>query len=298
MTVKRETESILAIADEVIASIEGYPRKDKLQQPSIEGKPVVAPPSSFSKSIQTESKIFSKGVQHSIYLKDVGIQCAQQPTNRDTQTECFTFSSSTQTEPDTTLVSVKRGIKDVTKNFAEKSEYMERLLECLAVRLDRCRTNVHKVATQLADLAASRRILEQGLNDIRVDNSVTRLIQQETEVRNFLWDEEHVSRNEVVMLALSEMRGYYVKHTSPLLENRCECVPNTDDPSLVQKCVSGATTLPTGDCTDVDEYLQYNPVSNLVSEQGEYFKDMEMLLSECLAVLDKENIAHLSSACL
>ncbi|KEG13246.1 hypothetical protein DQ04_01121010 [Trypanosoma grayi] len=293
MDIQKETESVLAIADDVIASIgtNSLVSGTELYQ-SFEGRKVSKScKNGVDKSVQTQTYSLHKSTQHCESKKNVAIQNAPLSFHRSTETESFGFSTATQTEPDILPDIIRVSFQKTSNMVSIANLKMEELWLGLQNRFNRCSSELQRLATFVKSLRRSRDALEVNLRNAHMVMEITSLVQLELEARFVIWAEERDSRNDISFTAYRNMIGFLREIEADFFVARSELVEKLDDIDALQRELSDRkekNVMISANGTDLACDSVSGKLQSENEDDGVSLKEMKKLLTECWVVLGQD----------
>ncbi|KAH9599627.1 hypothetical protein LSM04_009013 [Trypanosoma melophagium] len=307
MDVKERTDTVLAFADDVIASIgidssvtgiQSYSKLDKLNSS-------VACFNVAEKSTQTEIISLSKATQSCISTKNTGIQVASVSVHRSTQINSCQSSASTQTDPDMSVEVVKDLLRNSMNMVFTKLLRLERLCVNLLGRFGNCGPQLRRLSHNVNSLKNSENIAKENLNTAHAALRISSLLMLELENRNALIEEEMNLRYNMVSIAHSAAITFFRESEKAFLSTRSELFDKLDYIDVLQKQLhnqiegNGSMTANTTTAicsTDTTNIIDTNEGCDCLSgknltdfeDDNESLKDMKKLLTECWVLLGQD----------
>ncbi|EKF31053.1 hypothetical protein MOQ_005106 [Trypanosoma cruzi marinkellei] len=293
MEISKTTENVLAIADDVIASIANGCVMNEVKfdqhlnmfiQPSVSTNRV-------NKALQTESYTVARAVQHCNLTNSIAVQNISLTADLGTQTDSSIISSAVQTEPDMSHTFIQEAFKKANKIIISRFVNIEEMWMNLLNRLNRFNLEFKRLSTTLDSVRRSRDFFEGNLKQSRRVLHIYALVQEEIEARRDISEEEQGSRYNIVLMANCAMIGFHRECEKVLLVTRNELIEKLDDIDVLRKQLADShevnticTTTDKSDvCNSVSEKKLTAPVDDLESA-----KEMKRLLTECWVVLGQD----------
>nr|CCC89709.1 conserved hypothetical protein [Trypanosoma congolense IL3000] len=289
MTVRKETESVLAIVDEVISSLGSCTVMNPMPEEDTAIVNLIASRNDkVSHYTQTEIFTSNKSVQQCIPTLCVGVQTARQEVNCGSQTTLSTVCSSTQTDQINTLESVKATVMESVSKYMFGIDGVELSLNNLMSRVVCCSTNLRRVSDFVSELSLSRRSLQMEVRRLKLVSAMTSLAHDEKEARDNLCEDEHILRGGMLLSLFGEINNFHRKNEAILSETRNELFRKEEYIDDLKRRLQEVELPLCRSDTDIDEYAKCCSEGISVVESGRYVKDIEVLLGECLALLRQE----------
>ncbi|ORC89593.1 uncharacterized protein TM35_000111270 [Trypanosoma theileri] len=307
MDVREKTDTVLAFADDVIASIgvassvtgiQSYSQFDKLNS-------IVVCFNGADKSIQTELFSLSKATQSYISTKNTGVQVASVSVHKGTQIDLSQSSASTQTDMDISVEVVGDLLRNGINMFFTKLLRLEGLCINLLGRLGNCGSELCRLSHVVNSLKNSEKLAKEKLNTAHVALMISSLVMLELEHRNSLIEEERDLRYNIVSIAHSAAMAFYKESETAFLFTRSELFDKLDYIEVLQKqlcdhkeengSMTNNTTIAISS-TNTTNIIDTNEGRDCLSgrnftcfEDGnDSMKDMKQLLTECWVLLGQD----------
>ncbi|RNF12642.1 hypothetical protein TraAM80_00185 [Trypanosoma rangeli] len=293
MEIRKTTENVLAIADDVIASLASGCVVDeaKYELPlSIYAQTPVFR-NQLDKGLQKDLYSVTKAVQHCQQTKSIAVQNISLSVDLGMQTESCVVSLGVQTEPDTSRDFIKEAFKRTTNIVTLTLVNTEEMWRNLINRLNRLNMEFKRISNVLNSVTRSRDFFEKKIKETQCFHSIFSLLQRELESRCGISEEEQETRYTIALLANRAIIGYHRECEKAFVVTQNELIEKLDEIDILQKKLSELSeddaiytaSIISGACHDVTE-------KNLAEDidDNESVNEMKKLLTECWGVLDQD----------
>ncbi|EAN98981.1 hypothetical protein C3747_45g157 [Trypanosoma cruzi] len=293
MEIRKTTENVLAIADDVIALIANGCPLNEVKCDQHLNMFIQSPVSTnrVDKAIQTEYYTVARAVQHCNLTKSIAVQNISLSADLGTQTDSSVISSAVQTEPDMSHTFIQEAFKKANNIIISRFVNIEEMWMNLLNRLHRFNLEFRRLSTSLDSVRRSRDFFEEKLRQSQWVLNVYALVEEEIEARRDISEEEQGSRYNIALMASCVMIGFHRECEKDLLVTRNELIEKLNDIDALRRQLSDiheGNTI----CTTTDK----SEVCNCVSEKKltehaddlESTEEMKRLLTECWVVLGQD----------
>ncbi|KAG8339710.1 hypothetical protein TRVL_09462 [Trypanosoma vivax] len=296
MSIATETKSVLAIADEVIASIGdasptnttgGYETVNLFDTHRMLGNKV-------DKSLQTERCVTSEGIQHETATRSCGTQCRLQSYHFGTQTDLSRKSCGQQTEPDNLHNLFRERVTESVNLFKEKFFFLENMVSSFSSSVDSCTSNINTLSTIYNALLKTNLALAKKLEKTERSMSEACIFHTEMSGRCAISNDEHVSRHSILLSALQgiaelQSKTYFsLSCTEQKLAQMSEKVKNVQNDFYENQSELSVDASAVGGsifCVSDSNYTEDERKDESISE-------MKKLLTDCLDALKLDSIHY------
>lgn len=285
---KNNTDSVLAFADEVIASL----GTERLCAGSSHEQYLATPDVSFfssnmvNSSSQTENFSINKGVQHLVSTKSVAVGSASTVVHRGIQTESSTCSLAIQTDDDMFRDFVKESLKKSTSIAFSGLAQMEELWRKVLKQFNRSFFLIEKLMKLVLFFRNSCDVVQKKLASSKAILKETFLMKEEIECRQKIIGSEQDLRYHIVLNGYNEMSKFYRKSEAAFLATQNELFEKIDAIDILQQqlseCVKNVAI-----SSNLDRSVVSHAEQTTVDEKcaNDSINEMKQLLNECWLVL-------------